>query len=203
MGVTGAAYASVLSSIVGLSMGVSVLLIRYRTYLQIPLGPIFDRSKMLHLLSTNANLFGRTFCLLFSQFSLLAIVSRMGEIPLAAHAIIWQIWALVSYAVDGFAHAAETLIGNKLGTLDFEGVREICCRILQWGIGIGCAFGACYFFGMNHLAGLFTDHNQVVAAVISLWIFTQFHHHDANVEVIRLLIHLLVEGIHRVRSIRF
>ena len=168
MGVTGAAYAAVLSSVVGLLMGISVLLIRYRTYLQIPIGPIFDRSKILHLLSTNANLFGRTFCLLFSQFSLLAIVSRLGEIPLAAHAIIWQIWALVSYAVDGFAHAAETLIGNKLGTLDFEGVREICCRILQWGIGIGCAFGACYFFGMNHLAGLFTDHNLVVAAVISL-----------------------------------
>ena len=168
MGVVGAAWAALLSSAVGLAVGLLALAARYRDYLRQSAGQLFDRAAMRHLMSTNTYLLARTLCLLFSQFFLLSVVSRLGEVPLAAHAIVWQVWGLVSFAVDGFAHAAETLVGNSLGAGDFAGTRQVCRRIMGWGIGTGFCFAAAFGTGMNELASAFTEHREVVAAILPL-----------------------------------
>ena len=168
MGVVGAAWAALLSSAVGLAIGLLALAAKYRDFLRQAVGQLFDRGAMRHQISTNSYLLARTLCLLFSQFLLLAVVSRLGEVSLAAHAILWQIWGLVSYAVDGFAHAAETLVGNSLGAGDFTSARRVCRRIMMWGIGIGSCFAMAFGIGMNELAAVFTEHGEVVAAIVPL-----------------------------------
>ena len=120
------------------------------------------------MLTTNLNLCGRTLCLLFAQFLMMALVARMGEVPLAAHAVVWQLWSLVSYGVDGFAHAAEALVGNRLGAGDPQTARRYARRILAWGAGIGLLFGLIYGVGLERIAGWFTPHAEVVAAAASL-----------------------------------
>ncbi len=120
---------------------------------------------------TNANLFGRTLSLQFAQFTMLAIVSRLGEVPLAANAILWQLWGLSSFAVDGFAHAAETLVGNLLGERRYAEARQMAGRIIRWGMGIGASFGLVFLLGLEVLAGFFTEHAEVVATVGQLrWV---------------------------------
>ena len=168
MGVVGAAWAAVLSSAVGLGVGLLALAGRYRDYLRRSVGQLFDRAALRHLMSTNIYLLARTLCLLLSQFFLLAVVSRTGEVSLAAHAILWQVWGLVSYAVDGFAHAAETLVGNSLGAGDYTGTRLVGRRIMLWGIGIGSCFAAAFAIGMEEVAAAFTEHGEVVAAIAPL-----------------------------------
>ena len=168
MGVVGAAWAAVLSSAVGLGVGLLALGGRYRDYLRRSVGQLFDRAALRHLMSTNIYLLARTLCLLLSQFFLLAVVSRTGEVSLAAHAILWQVWGLVSYAVDGFAHAAETLVGNSLGAGDYTGTRQVCRRIMLWGIGIGSCFATAFAIGMEEVAAAFTEHGEVVAAIAPL-----------------------------------
>ena len=111
------------------------------------------------------SLFARTLCLLFAQFSMLAMVSRLGDIPLAAHAILWQIWLLVSFGVDGFAHAAEVLVGNSLGAKDFSGARRLARRTLTWGLWIGATFGIIYAFWLVPIGSLFTENAPVLAAI--------------------------------------
>ncbi len=71
------------------------------------------------------NLFGRTASQLFAQFFMLGVVARMGEVSLAANAVVWQIWSLVSYSVDGFTHAVETLVGSYIGARDFATVKRV------------------------------------------------------------------------------
>jgi len=168
LGVVGAAWAAVLGNTVAACIGVAVLVTRYRSYLAEPIRGLLDRASLGHLFTTNLHLFGRTICLLSAQFSMLAMVSRLGEVPLAAHAVVWQVWALVSFGVDGFAHAAETLVGNCLGGGDPAGARRVARRILVWGVGIGATLAAVYGLGLESLAGTFTDHGEVVAAVASL-----------------------------------
>ena len=70
--------------------------------------------------------------------------------------------------MDGFAHAAETLVGNSLGAGDFTGTRQFCRRIMMLGITIGCCFGAAFGIGMTELASAFTEHGEVVAAILPL-----------------------------------
>lgn len=169
LGVIGAAWASVAAAATGFALGVSVLLAFYRaTVFSSRPKALFDPGRLRHMLSTNLNLCGRTLCLLAAQFLLVALVARMGEVPLAAHAVVWQLWSLVSYGVDGFAHAAEALVGNRLGAGDRLAARHYARRILLWGAAIGLLFSGIYAVGLERIAGWFTPHAEVVAAVASL-----------------------------------
>ena len=168
MGVVGAAWAAVLGNAAALLVGVLILLWKYRSFLREKIGTLLDRAQLELIFRTNFNLFGRTLCLLFAQFSMLGIASRLGEIPLAANAIVWQVWSLVSFGVDGFAHAAEILVGNCLGARDFSGARKTARRIILWGTGIGAGFSLVFLFGLEPLARGFTEHEEVVRVIVSL-----------------------------------
>jgi MATE family multidrug resistance protein len=171
MGVIGAAWASVLGNAVALLVALFMLGWQYGDYLRQPLVGLWERSQFALIFRTNANLFGRTLCLQFAQFFLLAVVSRMGEVTLAANAIVWQLWGLSSFAVDGFAHAAETLVGGLLGKRLFSEARAIAWRIIQWGVVGGACFGLLFLVALEPLARVFTEHEAVVAMVVSLrWI---------------------------------
>jgi MATE family multidrug resistance protein len=171
LGVVGAAWASVAANGVGLVVGLALLVWRYRNYLSRPrTGSLFDPERLRHLFDTNINLFGRTLCLLFAQFSLVSMVARMGEVPLAAHTVVWQLWSLVSYGVDGFAHAAEALVGSALGSGRADQARAFARRILGWGIGIGLLFTGVYALGLEPLVRLLTAHAEVAAAAGALTI---------------------------------
>jgi putative MATE family efflux protein len=167
MGVVGAAWASAVAGFVGAVLGGALVFYRHRTVIT-QKGRIFDPVRARQVIATNGNLFGRTACLLFTQFFGMAVVSRMGDTPLAAHAIAWQIWSIVSYFVDGFAHAAETLVGNALGRRDRGQAIAFGRRCMVWGSGIGLMFGIGYLVSVPFLAGLFTNHAAVIAQVAVL-----------------------------------
>ncbi|MBK35127.1 MAG: hypothetical protein CME26_06300 [Gemmatimonadetes bacterium] len=166
MGVEGAACASVLANVAGALLGAVILAGRYRAYLK--LRGALDLSNARRLIATNFHLFGRTLCLLFAQFYLLRTVSGLGEVALAAHAVLWQVWSLVSYGVDGFAHAAETLVGNALGSRKAAEAVALARRCMVWGVALGGLCGVVFYFGLADIGALFTDHVDVVAQVASL-----------------------------------
>jgi MATE family multidrug resistance protein len=168
MGVVGAAWASVLGNMAALAVGLLLFVRQYSAYWRQPLEGLWERAHFVLILRTNANLFGRTLCLQFAQFAMLAIVSRLGEVPLAANAVVLQLWGLSSFAVDGFAHAAETLVGSLLGERRFVEARAMAARIIRWGMGIGASFGLLFLLALDPLARLFTENSEVIAVVVSL-----------------------------------
>ena len=170
LGVEGAAWASVLGNASAMLVAVLLLIFRYRSHVRAWPERIWDLRPMRRLLQTNVLLFGRTLCLQFAQFLMLAMVSRMGDAQLAANAVVLQVWGLASFAVDGFAHAAETLVGNGLGGRRFVEARQMARRIILWGTGLGLGFGLLYFFALQPIAALFTRHSEVVDKVAALYL---------------------------------
>ncbi|MGM0704119.1 MAG: MATE family efflux transporter [Pseudomonadota bacterium] len=81
----------------------------------------FLRSRLLalgaygELFSVNANLFVRTLGLLFAMAFFTSRGAAQGDTILAANAVLLQFIMLTSYALDGFAHAAEALTGRSVG----------------------------------------------------------------------------------------
>lgn len=166
LGVVGAAWAAVLANGAGVAVAVGLLLWRYQDVLSARLREsLLQPERLRHLFDTNFNLFLRTLCLLYTQFAMLAMASRMGEVSLAAHAVVTQVWSLVSYGIDGFAHAGETLVGNTLGAGEIAQVRSLAKRILWWAVTIGLFFTLIYATSLVQIAALFTDHEAVVVAV--------------------------------------
>ncbi|MBT3602688.1 MAG: MATE family efflux transporter [Candidatus Latescibacteria bacterium] len=171
LGVVGAAWASVFATGTGLVFGFGILLFKYRTYLVERPQNLLDLQKLRLLGATNFNLFGRTACLLFAQFFMLSQVARMGEVALAANAVLIQVWSLVSYCIDGIAHAAETLVGNALGAKDFVLGRQVAGRCLLWGVLASLFYTVVYMFGLDVIANAFTDHQAVAQLAGAQWLW--------------------------------
>ena len=81
----------------------------------------FLRERLLRLLAyrqlfqVNGNLFIRTLGLLFAMAFFTSRGAVQGDTVLAANAVLMQFIMLVSYALDGFAHAAEAIVGRTVG----------------------------------------------------------------------------------------
>ncbi|MBS9403862.1 MATE family efflux transporter [Halomonas sp. TRM85114] len=67
------------------------------------------------LFHVNANLFVRTLGLLFAMAFFTSRGAAQGDTVLAANAVLLQFIMLTSYALDGFAHAAEAIVGRAVG----------------------------------------------------------------------------------------
>ncbi|MDM7481260.1 MAG: MATE family efflux transporter [Halomonas sp.] len=123
------------------------------------------------LFNVNANLFVRTLGLLFAMAFFTAQGARQGDTVLAANAVLLQFIMLTSYALDGFAHAAESLVGRSYGRRDwsaFAATVRATARFSFWTAGAAALLFA--LFG-NQLIALLTGLEEVraVAAVYLPW----------------------------------
>lgn len=108
------------------------------------------------LLRVNAALFVRTLCLLFAIAFFHAQGARLGDTVLAANAVLMQFVLLTSYALDGFAHAAEALVGRSLGAGDDAAFRRRLRAAAGWSaISAGLASVA-FLLGGEALIALLT-----------------------------------------------
>ena len=95
------------------------------------------------LFDVNVNLFLRTMALMFVFAFVTAQGARMGDAILAANAVLMNFQFLLSYALDGIAHAAEALVGKAVGSRDRRGLVTAVRRTLQWSLlcaGLFCVF---------------------------------------------------------------
>ena len=72
-------------------------------------------ASMAATIKVNQHLFVRTLCLLAVFAFFTAQGARQGELILATNAMLITLLLLISNALDGFAHAAETITGQALG----------------------------------------------------------------------------------------
>ncbi|MFJ2216496.1 MATE family efflux transporter [Streptomyces sp. NPDC101062] len=70
-----------------------------------------------------------------------AVAARLGDADIAAHQILLSLWSLMAFALDAIAIAGQAIIGRYLGAGDTKGAREVCRRMVQWGIVSGVLLG--------------------------------------------------------------
>lgn len=123
------------------------------------------------LFNVNANLFIRTLGLLFAMAFFTAQGARQGDTTLAANAVLLQFIMLTSYALDGFAHAAESLVGRAYGRRDWQAFAATvrAAARFSWWTAAGAA--VVFALGGNGLIALLTGLEEVraTAAVYLPW----------------------------------
>ena len=94
--------------------------------------------------SVNANLFVRTLALMFTFFFITAQGARLGGLVLAANAVLMNFVNLTSFALDGFAHAAEALVGKAVGQRNRRSLEESVRLCLKWSLYFAAGISGAY-----------------------------------------------------------
>jgi len=169
LGVRGAAWASVVAHSIGFVGGAAVVWPRVGHRWQWTWLKRWHQLPWRRFLNVQRDLFLRTLALVVSLSAVTAFAARLNNAhDLAAHAILLQLWTLVSYGVDGFAYATETTVGMWLGHGNVARARASALAALAWGTSLACAFAVFYATAGRWIAGVFTRDPVVQQVVASL-----------------------------------
>ncbi|CAL9474352.1 putative FMN_FAD exporter YeeO [Streptomyces sp. enrichment culture] len=95
-----------------------------------------------------------------------AVAARLGDADIAAHQIILSLWSLLAFALDAIAIAGQAIIGRYLGAGDSRGAREVCRRMVEWGIAVGIGLGLLVVLTRPAFLPLFTGDSAVKDAAL-------------------------------------
>jgi MATE family multidrug resistance protein len=103
----------------------------------IPFAAILDRGRLARTLAVNRDIMIRTLCVVigFSYFT--AQLARGGDVTLAANAILLQFVTVSAYLLDGFAYAAEALVGQAIGARIRARFSEAVRISSLWAVAVG------------------------------------------------------------------
>ena len=103
-----------------------------------------NRSKLLSFGGLSGNMMLRTLFVQIPFLGVTALGARMGDLVLAANLLLMQYFYLMSYTLDGFAQAAESLAGEAFGAKDRFGLRAITKYSTICGAGLAIVIAGCY-----------------------------------------------------------
>ncbi|WP_327184006.1 MATE family efflux transporter [Streptomyces sp. NBC_01334] len=95
-----------------------------------------------------------------------AVAARLGDDDIAAHQIALALWSLLAFALDAIAIAGQAIIGRYLGADDAQGARDVCRRMVQWGIAVGALLGLLVVIARPVFLPLFTSDPAVKEAAL-------------------------------------
>lgn len=165
LGVAGLGGATALASAVGFLFGLAVL------WRQRPAGlpPLIWRHlwsgpALRRLVRVNGDIFLRTLCLIacFAWFTHAG--AALGDVVLAANALLLNFQTITSYLLDGFAQAAESLVGGAIGAADRHAYRQTVRISTLWAAALAGLMGLVYWAAGPELIAFLTDAPETRAA---------------------------------------
>ena len=171
MQLKGIAYGTLISEFSGMLLGL------YYVKRNIP--SIKDKNITINLtnnifkiVKSNTNLFIRTSLILISILMFTAIGSRLGNTILAANAILIMLQMFISYSLDGFAQAAEVLIGNEFSKKNKNKIIKIAISSTITSFIFAIIYFLIFYLFIDNIIILMTSINSVIVETqnYALWI---------------------------------
>jgi MATE family multidrug resistance protein len=139
LGIAGAAIGTLLAEMAGVGLGFVILRRLGSNPFAVRLDEVFDRAAMMRTLVVNRDIMIRTMALLLAFAIFSAQGARSGDVTLAANAVLYNMFLIGGFFLDGFATAAETLCGQAAGARDERAFRRAVSLSLLWSLGFGLA----------------------------------------------------------------
>lgn len=172
-GVAGVATATFLAEVSGLCLG---LILTREAF-----APLARRAALIRLrdMSAARRLFGasrdillRSVMLQLAFTSFIFLSARAGDAELAANQVLSQLFSITAFALDGFAFAAETLVGQAIGGRQPQALRQAIRLAFHWGaIGAAVLSAVLLIWGADIVALMTSAPDvQAAAARIMPWL---------------------------------
>ena len=126
----------------------------------------------------------RTFCVVSVLGLFMAKSAELGDLTLAANQVLHNFLVFTSFGLDGFAHAAEAILGEAVGRRDRAAFRSAMRVVFFWAGLVGALNLVVYALAGHGIIALLTNIPEVRAAagnfvlwpivmpVVSVWAFT-------------------------------
>lgn len=172
MGIAGAAYATLIAEMSAVLFGIWLIFISKKLSLKnVHVNMLFDSEPLLSMLNVNRDLFLRTVCLLAMTVSFTAMGASLGEVTLAANAVLLQVHYIMAYLIGGFANASSILIGRSIGKKDKLLYKRVFLLSVQWGLVSSILLSGCMFLLGEAIVSLFSTDTAVIETAASYLIW--------------------------------
>ena len=143
-GVEGVAVATFLAEWTGLALGLWLCRAAFATPAWRERARVLDPARLRHMAAVNGDILLRSLLLQAAFVSFLFLAADLGDVTLAANQILIQFMEITAYALDGFAFAAEALVGQAFGAGAVPRLRRAALIASVWGAGAAVALAAAF-----------------------------------------------------------
>lgn len=170
MGIVGIAYASIIAQWSGVAIACLIVWSRYRRRLvQVSIGELFNANSIVSFFRINSDIFIRTLCIVCVYTYFTRASSMLGDATIfAVNVLLMQLFTLYSYISDGFAYAAEALVGRFTGARDEESLRRAVGLSLRWGAVVAMSFVAVYLIWWRDILSMFMGEGSDIANMLDV-----------------------------------
>jgi MATE family multidrug resistance protein len=160
---TGVAWGTVIAQYTGLVFALAVLLSKHRNTLQlIRYNKLFIGASMWRFFQVNRDVFIRTFFVIFVLTFYNFASARQGNVILGINVIFLQLIYAFSFFIDGFANAAEAIIGRFIGERNESDLKLAVKTLFYWGAGLAGIFTLFYLLLFNQLIRVYTSDPEII-----------------------------------------
>jgi len=147
-GVTGVARATVIAEWGGLALGFWFCRDAFAVPAWRDWPRVFDPVRLRVMLAVNTDILLRSLMLQVIFISFLFLGADFGDVTLAANQVLLQFLQITAHALDGFAFAAEALVGQAYGARTASSLRRGAVMTSIWGLVV-CGLLAIGFAGFG------------------------------------------------------
>ena len=173
-GVPGVAAASLIAEYAGLIWGLVGV---RRTLRELPRtnisgrhSRILDPVQLKRMVTINSDIVLRTICVVSVLGFFMAKSAELGDVQLAANQVLHHFLIFTSFALDGVAHAAETILGESVGRKDRAAFMHDKRIVFLWSGVVGVINILIYLVAGHCIIALMTSIAEVRAAAAHyLW----------------------------------
>ena len=142
-GVEGVAWATLIAEYTGLVLGLWLCASAFTG----PKGRILDGPRLKRMAVVNTDIMLRSILLQASFTAFLFLSAGQGDEVLAVNQILMQFLQLTAYILDGFAFAAESLVGQAVGARAASRLSRSVRLTSLWGVGGAAALALVFAVG--------------------------------------------------------
>jgi MATE family multidrug resistance protein len=147
-GVEGVAVATLIAEWTGLALGLWLCRAGFEGGRWRDWPRVLDRDRLRRMAAVNGDILIRSVILQASFTSFMFLGAGLGDVTLAANQVLLQFLSITAYALDGFAFAAEALVGHAMGGRRRAELRRGAFVASQWAFG-GAALLAAAFLALG------------------------------------------------------
>jgi multidrug resistance protein, MATE family len=144
---------------------------------------ILNPTKLAAMFAANRDILIRTVCVLGAGQVFMKMSASQGDVALAANALLLNILYIIYYLLDGYANAAETLVGQAIGARDRQRLEAtVRISLLAAGVTAVVVSGLLWLFGAQVIAFMTSNPDvrslasafmpwAILMPIIAVWCF--------------------------------